>query len=194
MNIQWAKTMPPRDKYCGEVFLIINNNMRISPNFKQAGTHIPMLLKIIPKTKGDVCEMGAGFNSTPVLHWLCQGRRLITYESDPGYFQFAKKFQTRTHRIRKIDDWKDVDFTHHWSVVFIDHSVSKESKRKGMQRGDDAIKFINADILILHDTEPESINNYRYNIVFPKFKYRKDWTECKPHTSVVSNVIDVTKW
>ena len=168
--------------------------MRISKNYKECGTHIPMLLKVIPKTTGDVCEVGCGFNSTPILHWLCQGRKLVTYESDQDYYDFAHKFQTYNHKIKKVDDWKDINYKRHWAVVFIDHSVSRESKRQGKQRGDDAIKFTNADIIIMHDTEPESFMNYRYDQVFPKFKYRLDWAECKPHTSVVSNVIDVTKW
>lgn len=168
--------------------------MRISPNYKQSGTHIPTLLKFIPKVGGDVCEMGAGFNSTPILHWLCQGRNLVTYESLQSYYRFAHQFQTYTHRVRKIKDWNDVDYKRHWGVVFIDHSVSKGSKKKGLQRGDDAIKFTNADIIILHDTEPENVENYRYNIVFPKFKYRYDWKECLPYTTVVSNVIDVSTW
>lgn len=138
--------------------------------------------------------MGAGFSSTPLLHWLCQGRKLVTYESDPDYFHFAHKFQTNNHRIRKIDNWEDVDYDRHWGVVFIDHSIGRKPWEKGLQRGDSAIKFTNADILVLHDTEPESVDHYRYNVVFPKFKYRLDWTEHKPFTSVVSNVIDVTKW
>lgn len=168
--------------------------MRISKNYKQSGTHIPILLKVISMTTGDVCEMGAGFNSTPLLHWICQGRKLVTYESNEDYYRFARQFRSNNHRVRKVDDWKDIDYKRHWGVVFIDHSVSKASKALGLQRGDDAIKFTNADILILHDTEPEEENHYRYNVVFPKFNYRCDWTGNKPWTSVVSNTIDVTKW
>lgn len=169
-------------------------NMRISKNYKACGTHIPVLLKVIPKTTGDVCEVGCGFNSTPLLHWLLQGRKLVTYESDKGYYNFARQFRSNNHKIIKVDDWSKIDYDRHYGVVFIDHTVSRESKQQGKQRGDDAIKFINADIIIMHDTEPESVDNYRYNIVFPKFKYRCDWTNNKPNTSVVSNVIDVTKW
>ncbi len=168
--------------------------MRISENYKDAGTHIPTLLKVIPRTTGDVCELGAGFFSTPILHWLCQGRKLVTYENDHDYYRMARQFQTYNHKIRKVDDWKDVDYNRHWAVVFIDHSVSKESKKQGLQRGDDVIKFTNADIFILHDTEPAVADKYRYNVVWPNFKYRLDWNQCKPYTSVVSNVIDVTKW
>jgi hypothetical protein len=169
--------------------------MRISPNYKQCGTHIPVLLRVIPRTVGDVCEVGCGFNSTPLLHWLLQGRKLVTYESDPDYYNFARKFQSNNHKIIKIDDWSSADYDRHWGVVFIDHTTSRE-KINGVrrQRGDDAIKFTNADIMIMHDTEPEAVENYRYNLVFPLYKYRCDWTNNKPWTSVVSNVIDVSKW
>lgn len=169
--------------------------MRISPNYKQTSTHIPVLLKVIPKTEGDVCELGGGFNSTPLLHWMLQGRKFVTYESDPDYYHFAKKFRSANHKIQKIDDWEDVDYDRHWGVVFIDHTTSRE-KINGVrrQRGDDVIKFTNADIIIMHDTEPEEVEHYRYDIVFPKYKYRCDWTNNAPHTTVLSNVIDVTTW
>ncbi len=168
--------------------------MRISPNYKQSGTHIPTLLKVIPQTHGDVCEMGSGFNSTPLLHWLCQGRKLVTYENDPDYYRFAKQFQTYNHRIKKTEKWDEVDFKHHWAVVFIDHTIGRKPWEKGLQRGDDVLKFTDVDLFILHDTEPEEENHYHYDRVFPHFKYRKDWTECKPYTSILSNKIDVTKW
>ena len=168
--------------------------MRISTNYKDAGTHIPTLLKVIPLTTGDVCEVGGGFFSTPILHWLCQGRKLVTYEQDPDYYHMVKKFQTYNHRIRKVEDWNEVDYNRHWGVVFIDHSIGRKPNEKGLQRGDSVIKFTNADVIILHDTEPEVAHKYHYNLVFPKFKYRLDWNQCKPFTSVLSNVIDVTKW
>ncbi len=157
--------------------------MKISRNWKQMSTHTPTLIKAVMATKGDVCEMGAGFSSTSLLHWICQGRKLITYENDKDYLRFAKKFQTDDHRIRGM---KRVDFDHHWSVVLIDHS------RRDNNRGSDAIKFKNADLIVLHDTEEST--HYGYDKVFPLFKYRYDWKGCYPWTSVVSNVIDVTKW
>lgn len=161
--------------------------MRISKNYKDTGTHIPTLLKLIPQTEGDVCEMGVGFSSTPILHWLCQGRNLVSYESDKDYYRFARQFQSWTHKV-KHTDWKNVDFDRHWAVVFIDHS------NRPRTRGDDAVKFSNADFIVLHDTEPEEIEHYGYQQVFDKYKYRYDWTGCKPFTSILSNKVDVTKW
>lgn len=159
--------------------------MRIGTNYKQASTHFPLIIKAIQNTTGDVCEMGSGFFSTPLLHWICQGRQLVTYEGSEDYYNFAKHFRSKNHKIRWL---KEVDFTRHWSVVFIDHSPKKPRRR-----GDDAALF-DTDLLVLHDTEPNEFEHYGYGAVLAKYKYRLDWTLCKPHTAILSNTIDVTKW
>lgn len=163
--------------------------MRMSTNYKQQGTHNLNLIKAIGATTGDVCELGVGFSSTPLLHWLTLGRKLVSYESDPDYFNFAKKFISNNHKVKHTKDFSDVDFNRHWSVVFIDHSP-----RRPRTRGDDAIKFTNADLIVLHDTEPGEAEHYGYTQVFEKYKYRYDWKLCLPYCSIVSNTIDVTKW
>ena len=163
--------------------------MRMSTNYKQQGTHMLNLIRAVGSTTGDVCEMGVGFSSTPLLHWLTLGRKLVSYESDPDYFHFARKFVSSNHKVKRTTTFDDVDYTRHWSVVFIDHSP-----RRPRTRGDDAARFTNADLLILHDTEPRSLEHYGYDKVFPLYKYRYDWNLCLPFCSVVSNVIDVTTW
>lgn len=164
--------------------------MRISTNYKQQGTHTLNLIKAVAETTGDVCEVGVGFSSTPLLHWITLGRKLVSYESDPDYYRFARKFISENHKVRQAKpDFSNVDFERHWSVVFIDHSP-----KRPLTRGDTAIKFKNADLIVLHDTEPESATHYGYDQVFPLYKYRYDWNLCKPFCSVVSNTIDVTKW
>lgn len=162
--------------------------MRLSSNYKQQGTHMLNLIKAVGMTTGDVCEVGCGFSSTPLLHWITLGRKLVTYESDPEWFNFARKFKSKNHSVRLTKDFNDIDFDKHWSVVFIDHSPKKPRRR-----GDDALKFKNADLIVLHDTEPKSTEHYGYSKVFPHFKYRYDWTLCEPHCSIVSNTIDITK-
>ena len=163
--------------------------MRLSSNYKQQGTHNLTLIKAVGATTGDVCEMGVGFSSTPLLHWITLGRKLVSYESDQDYYHFARKFISNNHKVRKTKDFSDVDYNRHWSVVFIDHSPKRPRRR-----GDDAMKFTNADLIILHDTEPGSLEHYGYEQVFKKYKYRYDWKLCEPFVSVVSNTIDVSKW
>lgn len=146
-------------------------------------SHLPVLLKAIKMTKGDICELGAGFYSTPFLHWFCRDREVVSYENNPDYFHFAKRFQTTNHRIRPREA---IEFDRHWSIVFIDHETE--------WRGSDALKFTNADLIILHDSEPEAQVSYGYDKMWPHFKYRRDFIENRPHTTIVSNTIDVTTW
>lgn len=157
--------------------------MRVAQNDKQMSSHIPVLLLALQKTQGDVCELGAGFYSTPFLHWLCLDRKLVSYEDDPNYFHFAKRFQNKRHRIRPRSS---IEFDRHWAIVFIDHEAER--------RGEDAVKFTNADVIILHDTEPEAREEYGYDKMIDSFKYRRDFTENRPHVTVLSNTIDVTQW
>lgn len=161
----------------------------MSTNYKQQGTHNLNLIKAVGATDGDVCEMGVGFSSTPLLHWITLGRKFISYESDKDYHHFAKKFISDNHKVRHTKNFNDVEYDRHWSVVFIDHSP-----KRPRTRGDDAVKFTNVDLMVLHDTEPESVENYGYQQVFDKYKYRYDWKLCKPHCTILSNTIDVTKW
>lgn len=150
-------------------------------NTKARSTHNAMLIKAVLISEGSVVEVGAGFTSTPLLHWLCKmtDKDLITYENNQEYFEFAKQFQSRHHRIRLAKDWDDMDFETRRGVVFIDHAPAE-------RRIVDILKFKDiADYIVVHDTEREDA--YGYNKVWPYFKYRFDWKECKPYTTVVSN-------
>ncbi len=150
---------------------------------KQFSTHNPMLIEYVQKTKGPVLEMGSGVFSTPLLHWLCLDRELITYEDVPEFYHFAHKFQSDNHRVRLIKNWGEVKADRHFSVVLIDHKASRN-----FRRGDDALRFKDcADYIILHDTEPESQKNYGYDKIWQHFKYRRDWKLCRAWTTVVSN-------
>ena len=151
-------------------------------------THMPMLIKTVQMSKGPILELGAGIFSTPLLHWLCSedSRRLDTYESHPDYYDFAKRFQSKYHRIHLTKDWQDIDLKKHYSVVLIDHWPEK-------QRGIDVIKLKNnADYIVLHDSELEK--KYGYDKVWKHFKYIYHWKFCTPHTTILSNFKDVSNF
>lgn len=159
-------------------------NIRYS---KSWSTHNTMLFKTVTQTKGEVLEIGAGLFSTPLLHWLCKeyNLRLTTLESNPDFFKFAKQFQSSMHHIRLVDNVDDYKLNKHWGVVFVDHDFSNQL------RGNDAIAFKNnADFVVMHDTEAEE--KYGYDKVWGHYKYRYDWKECRPWTSVVSNFKDLS--
>lgn len=145
---------------------------------KSYGTHNPVLIKAIQNTQGTVVEFGSGIFSTPLLHWLCAGRKLITYEDDKEYYNFANQFRSRNHSVRLIDNWDSIPI-YPWSVVLIDH---KTERRKL-----DALRVKDSEIVILHDSETDT---YKYSEVHPHFKYVYQWKFCEPWTAVVSNTID----
>lgn len=154
------------------------------------GTHLPLLVRMFDKTEGDVLEMGTGNYSTPILIWLCEmsGRTLYSYESRASWYEKAKRQPSPFHKVIFCDNWATADIERHWGLAFIDHSPGRE-------RHTDIKRLANlADIIVIHDTEPESEKFFRYRSkVFPLFKYRFDFTKYRPWTSAVSNFIDVSK-
>lgn len=156
----------------------------------ETSTHFPMLIQTVQGTDGTVLELGTGMFSTPLLHWLLfnTGRKLISYESYPHYLDFAKKFETDTHKVIYVKDWANEPFDEHYSVVFIDHSINGRTHT----RGDDALRFKDkADYIVLHDAGPNSHAKYGYDKIYPEFKYRHDWDCYKVMTTVLSNTKDL---
>ncbi len=159
-------------------------------HIKGFSSHNTLLIRAILMSKGDVCEVGSGLFSTPILHALCKamGRNLVTYENNDTWFTFAKYFQSRLHRIRKIESWDNMDFKRHWGVVFLDHAPAN-------RRPQDMINFKDtADYIVMHDTTPKEDSKYGYSKAWKHFKYRYDWTAYTPHTSIVSNFYPLEKF
>lgn len=156
----------------------------------ETSTHFPMLIKTVQNTTGTVIELGSGMFSTPLLHWLLfdTGRKLISYESYQHYLDFANKFRSPMHEVKFVKDWATEPFTERYSVVFIDHSISKRAH----SRGDDALRFKDlADYIVLHDAGKHSHEKYGYENIYPHFKYRHDWEGNKVATTVLSNTQDL---
>lgn len=166
----------------------INQVRNLNANLsKPYTTHMGTLIRVLLHSKGDVVECGGGVFSTPLLHWLCKAmdRNLITYEHDPDYYAFERMFQSRQHRIRFVEDWDKIDTKKHVGVVFIDHHPPERRMIETLRFKD------TADYIVIHDTERES-RTYNRQEVFDEFKYRYDWKDCRPWTSVVSNLKEVS--
>lgn len=159
--------------------------MKVYPRFKKEWTtHMPMLIKAVQMSKGTIVELGSGPFSTPLLHWLCLGRRLFSYENQQGYFDFAARFRSKTHSIRFVEDWDKLELgKKHYGVIFIDHDG---------HRGADAVRFKDkADYIVLHDSSEAC---YGYELLDGHFKYRLDWKGAWPWTTVVSNFKDLSNF
>lgn len=155
---------------------------RADPNW---GSHIPMLVKVLPKTIGSVLELGMGISSTPILHALCadQGKVLISLENEKHFVDMFRKYNTVSHDIYLVNDWDKVPHSKH-GIVLVDH---KPDHRRKVE----ALKFKDSEFVILHDTEPENDDLYRYSEIYPEFKYRFDYKKFKIHTTVLSNTYDL---
>lgn len=143
-----------------------------------------VLVRVLFMSEGDVVELGAGPNSTPLLHWVCKSmnRRLISYENDPEYYNYARQFQSKLHRIILVNNWDEIDTRTHRGLLFIDHGPSK-------RRGTDIVRFKDsADYIVIHDTEAKE----HYDDVWRHFKHIYTWKESRPWTSVVSNFKDLS--
>ena len=77
---------------------------------KKYCSYIPALIKALEMISGDVLELGAGLQSTFLLHWMCnfQGRNLVTYESSVRYFNLVKLCQSEFHDVIFVEDCDEI--------------------------------------------------------------------------------------
>ena len=155
------------------------------------GSHLPILVRLVLATMaegGPVLELGTGFFSTPMLHWLCAPtkRRLVSCESSDTFIAVANNYIADFHEVLLVKDWSQVDIeSQHWSVVLVDHAP-------GPQRKIEIPRLVNnADYVVVHDTEPNSDKYYHYSEVMHLYKYRYRFDKVYPHTTVLSNLKDL---
>lgn len=150
------------------------------------GSHIPALLKALELTKGSVLELGMGISSTPLLHAVCeqQDRLLVSCENDQQFIDLFKKYNTVSHQIRFVQDWTEVK-PEPCSVVLIDHKP-EERRAIEIQR----FAYF-AEILVIHDTEPEHEHLYNMANIINSFKSKLVFYKNKVHTTLVSNFYDL---
>lgn len=156
---------------------------------KAWGSHIPVLLKMTQRTTGPILELGMGLFSTPILHWICfdSQRHLVSYDSEPTYFNSNAQYATDFHEVYLADNWDNIDINKPWDIAFID--LSPPLKRKDMAKK----LSLCAKFVILHDTQARVRREYCYDEIYPLFKYRFDYNIAKPWTTVLSNYEDISQ-
>lgn len=149
-----------------------------------AGSHLPVLVTLLQATSGAVLELGCGYNSTPVLFWLCKSKNRIleSYENDREWIEKVgyPVFYTENFEIQS-----PVTF---WDIVFIDH-------RPARKRRSSALYYRNkARFVVLHDSELANNPAYKYTPIYKEFKYKYEYTKTLPHTIILSNFEDPSKY
>lgn len=155
-------------------------------------THLHALAIALMQTgTGDVLELGSGDCSTVFLHNACrvQRRYLMTMETNEEWLAKIAALAWENHDLRLIDrSWEGFDWSRKWSVVLVDHAPG-EHRHIAIDNLKD-----NVGVMVVHDTENAPAADYRYEKVFPKFKYVYDWKLLRPWTTLLSNSIDVREW
>jgi hypothetical protein len=147
-------------------------------------------MEAMKRTDGDVLELGPGVFSTPVLHWLCkeQDRFLLTIEIDPKWSWFCRQYyDTPKHQHLQVPDWNQAKWaiSKPWDVVLVDHSPS-ERRVEEIKLLKDLAKYI-----VIHDADERKDKEYHYSTIYPLFKYRYNFTEVEPATTVLSNFVNL---
>jgi len=160
--------------------------MRLRP---YRGSHLPVLMKVVAETEGPILELGCGLYSTTSLHWACwvPKRKLVTYENNPRFYEFLKRYETDFHEVHCITDWADIDISGPWSVAFVDHEP-------GLRRWQEVERLQHSEYVVAHDTERRNDHKYGFSKVAPLFKYQFQHRGAFPNTTVFSNTHDVTNF
>ena len=157
------------------------------------GSHLPVLIKAMQFTTGDVVECGCGHYSTPFLHWACfdQDRTLKTYEGNEEWYSLFTHFQTKKHSMQYITDWDSIDLSIPIGLAFIDHGSGDHTP--GDRRWKEAQRLLHADLVVLHDAGGKDGVKYGYDKLKGLFKYTWMYRKARPMTAIVSNKLNCRK-
>lgn len=153
-------------------------------------THLPVLIRLMNKTSGPVLELGSGIFSTPYLHWACfaDKRELVSYDNSPEFIGLMQQYANDYHKVIAVDDYADADIEKVWSLAFVDHDPAH-------RRGIDTMRLLDyATFVVVHDSDPRTQSTYGYDEAFKHAKYRWDFTDVKPNTTVLSNFLDLKEF
>ena len=148
---------------------------------------MPVLINLVNRTEGDILELGSGIFSTPYLHWACYAnkRKLVSYDNSPEFINLMQQYANDYHEVVSVTDYADAKIEKFWSIAFVDHDPA-------FRRGIDAGRLANyAQFVVLHDSDPRNDNDYHYPDIYPLYKYRWDFTEVVPHTTILSNFVNL---
>lgn len=141
------------------------------------GSHLPALIAAVNRTSGPIWEFGSGMYSTPYLHWVCHAhkRRLITFEFQEKWWDFAAQFSADYHLISKSLD----SIEGPCSVALVDHDSPN------MIRGNVLPYLTEAEFVILHDANYP--DKYGYTPHLSLFRYSFLCRNSRIRTLVLSN-------
>lgn len=159
-------------------------------------THNGLLAMAINKFQGPVLELGVGHYSTPMIHFMCMDRWVVSMDTDPGWLGFFEQhFRTANHQFvctngtPPSNSWWMIQemVRKSWGVVFVDHAPAEDRvKCIRMLRG-------TAGCFVVHDAEPVS-KCYEWGDIFDTFKYKRYYDRYGNGTMIVSDMKEVGEY
>lgn len=155
-------------------------------------SHLPLLYKALESTEGEVIELGIGYGSTPQLHEYCHDakRQLYSYDSNIEWYRKFEFLRKPGHSIEYTQNWLEPVERHRYTIGVM---LSDESPGF-MRKYNIAIFAQNVQIIVIHDTENKSDHGYLFSLIYPLFKYKRDYIFEGTAATAVSNFIDVSQW
>jgi len=153
--------------------------------------YYPLLFKAMESTEGSVLELGMGFGSTPLLNEYSKKnkRRLLSFDYNEEWRSKFDKILNKLHTSELVTDWSKVyNDNEDASVIFIDQSPGEE-RRVTIERYKNT-----TGILVIHDTEPIGLGDYKVRPLFDLFKYKVEVQTDGAWATALSQEIDITKW
>lgn len=112
------------------------------------GSHLVPLMACVCATRGAILECGVGDWSTPLLHAYCAagGRRLVSLDEDRQWVERFAPMRSSSHEVSAVryDAVLPGLAEQDWSVVLLDQSP-------GWRRAKDALMFMRAEFIVVHD-------------------------------------------
>lgn len=145
------------------------------------GTHRPVLAEAVLRTSGAILEIGAGFNSTAALRQaaMIMERSFDSFETNKEWAQNCGARYVWSYDHVPIE-------TQPWGLAFVDHAPAERRVREIARLASFAA------VVVVHDTEDPL---YGYAPYFEQFyRFRNDYRELTPWTTVLSNFVDVSEW
>lgn len=145
-------------------------------------SHRPLLWLTCKNIDGGLIEFGSGDGSTSLLRKEL-GSKFMSFDNNKEWCEKTGSRFTNSYLEIGVNGAHD-----NLKCVFVDCAPAE--LRKPLIE-----KWQDTHIIVVHDTEIGS--NYVYNLAntLPLFKYRVDYRPTgKPHTTVVSNTVNVCEW